>query len=312
MNSRRAVALMLQHLAGIGVTHLPKVDRPAVQPTRRRQDSVPSVAETAASVPDTSSIPMRSSSATRQPASRTEQAVDRAPAMSSRTAVPPPEMRIPPMIDEGTDVVMPARHTLTTRLLETRFSSVAEKTDALCQLAGLVAKCTRCQELASTRKQTVFGVGRSNAKILFLGEAPGADEDAQGEPFVGRAGQLLNKIIEASQLKREDIYICNILRCRPPGNRTPLPQEAASCREYLDAQIHIVAPKFIMCWGTVAAQNLLGETRAIGKLRGQFFDYRGIRVLCTYHPSYLLRNPAAKTLVWQDMKLFMQEMGVEL
>ncbi len=297
---------MLQHLAGIGVTHIPKVERPAAAPTRRPQEPVPAVTET------TSSSPMRSATGSSPATSRVRHGTDRAAADSSKTADPAPELRLPPANHESTDVVIPARHALTTQLLETRFAAVAEKTQALCQLASLVAKCTRCQELATTRKQTVFGVGRPNAKIMFIGEAPGADEDLQGEPFVGRAGQLLNKIIESSRLQREDVYICNILRCRPPGNRTPLPQEAASCREYLDAQIHIVAPKFIMCWGTVAAQNLLGETRAIGKLRGEFFDYQGIRVLCTYHPSYLLRNPAAKTLVWQDMKLFMKEMGVEL
>jgi DNA polymerase len=147
---------------------------------------------------------------------------------------------------------------------------------------------------------------------MFIGEAPGAEEDAKGEPFVGPAGQLLNKIVEASQLNRENLYICNILRCRPPGNRNPLPEEAANCREFLDAQIHVVQPKYIVCWGTVAAQNLLNETQAVGKLRGKLFDYRGIKVMCTYHPSYLLRNPAAKKQVWEDMKFFMKHLGVEL
>lgn len=192
------------------------------------------------------------------------------------------------------------------------FGTVDEKNDALCSLKGIVAACQRCTDLAPKRKQTVFGVGNPNADIMFIGEAPGAEEDASGEPFVGPAGQLLNKIIEASHLKREDIYICNILRCRPPGNRNPLPQEAANCREFLDAQIHVVAPKYIVCWGTVAAQNLLNETQAVGKLRGRFFDYHGIKVMCTYHPSYLLRNPAAKKQVWEDMKFFMKDMGIEL
>ena len=197
-------------------------------------------------------------------------------------------------------------------LMSKKLDTLPQKTEALCALAKTVAKCKRCSELASTRTQTVFGVGDPNATIMFIGEAPGADEDAQGEPFVGRAGQLLNKIIEASQLKREEIYICNILRCRPPGNRNPQPQEAANCREFLDAQIRIVQPKYIVCWGTVAAQNLLNETRAVGKLRGQFFDFKGVKVMCTYHPSYLLRNPPAKKQVWEDMKFFMKEFGVEL
>ena len=180
----------------------------------------------------------------------------------------------------------------------------------LTALAARVAQCVRCQELASTRKQTVFGVGNPEAKVMFIGEAPGADEDAQGEPFVGKAGQLLNKIIGACGWKREELYICNILRCRPPGNRTPLPQEAANCREYLDGQIETVQPEYIVCWGSVAAQNLLGVTDSIGKMRGRFYRHGQAKVLCTYHPSYLLRNPEAKKPVWDDMKFLLADMGI--
>lgn len=184
--------------------------------------------------------------------------------------------------------------------------------DRAAQLAALAAKvavCVRCKELAATRTQTVFGVGNPHARIMFIGEAPGADEDRTGEPFVGRAGQLLNKIIEACGWKREDLYICNILRCRPPGNRNPLPEEAANCREYLDGQIEIVDPDFIVCWGSIAAKNLLGTEESIGKLRQKWFRHGRARVLCTYHPSYLLRNPSAKLPVWEDMKLLMKEVG---
>ncbi len=188
----------------------------------------------------------------------------------------------------------------------------AERVTELQVLAQKVAQCTRCTELAETRTQTVFGVGNPEARLVFIGEAPGADEDEQGEPFVGRAGQLLNKIIEAMQLKREEIYICNILRCRPPGNRLPAPDEASHCREYLDGQLGIVRPEYIVCWGSCAAQNLLNETSPIGKLRGRFFQYGGAKVLCTYHPSYLLRNPAAKKDVWDDMKILMKEMGLPI
>ena len=173
-----------------------------------------------------------------------------------------------------------------------------------------VAGCMRCPELASSRHQTVFGVGNPEARFLFIGEAPGADEDAQGEPFVGAAGQLLNKIVIACGLKREEIYICNILRCRPPGNRKPLPIEAGNCREYLDAQIAIIDPEFIVCWGATAAQNLMGTEESIGRLRGRVFEHGRAKVLCTYHPSYLLRNPAAKKDVWEDMQLFLKEAGL--
>ena len=164
--------------------------------------------------------------------------------------------------------------------------------------------------LVSGWKFQYAGSNASDPGDAFIGEAPGADEDAQGEPFVGAAGQLLNKIIVACGLKREDVYICNILRCRPPGNRNPSPTEAGNCREYLDAQIAIVDPEFILCWGTIAAQNLMGTVEKIGRLRGRFFQHGQAKVLCTYHPSYLLRNPSAKKDVWEDMKLFLKEAGL--
>lgn len=201
-------------------------------------------------------------------------------------------------------------HDATSEILDRPLTTPEQKAETLCQLAEVVAGCKRCTELADTRTQTVFGVGNADAQIMFIGEAPGADEDKQGEPFVGRAGQLLNKIIEACQLQRSDIYICNILRCRPPGNRNPLPQEAANCREFLDAQIQVVNPEYIVCWGTVAAQNLLNEKRTIGRLRGSFHQHNSAKVLCTYHPSYLLRNPSAKKDVWDDMKILMKDLGL--
>jgi uracil-DNA glycosylase len=188
----------------------------------------------------------------------------------------------------------------------------AEREQKLQILSEKVARCTRCAELAATRTQTVFGVGNPEARTMFIGEAPGADEDRLGEPFVGAAGQLLNRILEACHLKRSEVYICNILRCRPPGNRLPAPDEAAHCREYLDGQIEIVDPDFIVCLGSSAAKNLLGTPESIGKLRGRFFTYGRARVVCTYHPAYLLRNPAAKRDVWEDMKLLLRAMGVEL
>ena len=187
----------------------------------------------------------------------------------------------------------------------------AGRRQALEVLAETVRKCTRCPELVATRTQTVFGVGSLVAELCFIGEAPGADEDAQGEPFVGAAGQLLNRIIAACGMKREEVYICNIIKCRPPGNRTPLSSEAGNCREYLEKQLELVRPRFICCLGSTAAQHLLGTTQAIGKLRGRFHDYRGIPVLCTYHPAYLLphRSPERKKDVWEDMKMLLKKMG---
>jgi uracil-DNA glycosylase len=186
------------------------------------------------------------------------------------------------------------------------------KGDQLAALRGEVAACVRCAELASTRTQTVFGVGNPDARLCFFGEAPGADEDRLGEPFVGRAGQLLDKIIEACHMRREDVYICNVLRCRPPGNRTPSAEEVTNCRQHFERQLAIVRPEFVCCLGTVAAQALLETTETIGRLRKKFFERSGMRIICTYHPAYLLRNPAAKRDVWDDMKLLMAEMGVIL
>ncbi len=188
----------------------------------------------------------------------------------------------------------------------------AARAAALAAVEREVAVCTRCAELARSRTQTVFGDGNPCARLVFCGEAPGADEDRVGRPFVGRAGGLLTDIIvKGMKIRREDVYILNILRCRPPGNRAPLPAEAQNCREYLDRQLEIIQPEFICCLGAVAAQNLLDTTASIGQLRGRVHDYRGIRVVCTYHPAYLLRNPSAKRPTWDDIQMLMAEMASE-
>ena len=189
--------------------------------------------------------------------------------------------------------------------------TVEERRKELKVLTERVCQCARCPELASTRTQTVFGVGQVGAELCFIGEAPGADEDAQGEPFVGAAGQLLNNIIAACKMKREEVYICNIIKCRPPGNRTPLPNEAANCREFLERQLELVQPNFICALGSTAAKYLLNTSQGIGQLRGRFHNYRGIPVMCTYHPAYLLphRSPGKKKEVWEDMKMLLAKMG---
>jgi DNA polymerase len=178
-------------------------------------------------------------------------------------------------------------------------------------LRAEVAACMRCAELAAGRTQTVFGTGRPDARLVFFGEAPGADEDASGMPFVGRAGQLLTKIIEACTLSRDDVYIMNVLKCRPPDNRAPLPDEVANCRPFFERQLEIIRPEFICCLGASAARALLQTEEPIGRLRGRWFQCGTARVICTYHPSYLLRNPAAKRDVWDDMKLLMAALGIE-
>jgi len=174
-------------------------------------------------------------------------------------------------------------------------------------LRETVAACTRC-ELHATRTQTVFGVGSRSARWMFVGEAPGAEEDRQGEPFVGRAGQLLNSMLKALGFSRGDVYIANVLKCRPPGNRDPKPEEAVQCRGYLERQIELVSPTLIVAIGRIAAQNLLATDTALARLRGRVHALgpRGWPLIVTYHPAYLLRSPGEKRKAWQDL-LFAKE-----
>jgi DNA polymerase len=175
--------------------------------------------------------------------------------------------------------------------------------DALAAVRTDIGDCVRCKLHAQGRKQIVFGVGNPDADLMFVGEAPGADEDIQGIPFVGRAGQLLTKIIEAIDLKREDVYIANVIKCRPPGNRNPEQDEVETCEPFLFQQVDIIKPKVIVALGTFAARALLRTLDPISRLRGRVYDYRGAKLIPTFHPAYLLRNPASKRDVWEDMKV---------
>lgn len=171
-----------------------------------------------------------------------------------------------------------------------------------------VKACRKCAELVCYRRQTVFGEGLVRPKVCFFGEAPGADEDAQGRPFVGAAGRLLNDIIRAMRLTREEVYILNSLKCRPPQNRTPLPEEINNCRPYALTQLEILQPEFIILLGAVAVRSVLQTDDSVGRLRGRFHHFHGARVVVTYHPAYLLRTPEAKKLVWSDVQMVMREL----
>jgi len=175
--------------------------------------------------------------------------------------------------------------------------------EALAALRAYIGDCTRCKLHTLGRTQVVFGVGNPEADLMFVGEAPGGDEDVQGIPFVGRAGQLLTKIIEAIELKREDVYIANVIKCRPPQNRNPEPDEVETCEPFLFRQIDAIKPKVIVALGKFAAQALLRTDAPISRLRGRVFEYRGSKLVPTFHPAYLLRNPSSKREVWEDMKL---------
>ena len=185
--------------------------------------------------------------------------------------------------------------------------SICNSNISLEDVSKEIGNCTRCP-LSKDRNNIVFGVGSSVADIMFVGEGPGAEEDKQGLPFVGRAGQLLTKIIEAMGQKRDDVYIANIVKCRPPGNRNPLPNEVSTCVPFLRKQIESIKPKVIICLGSVAIQNLLQTDRKISEMRGNFEEYMGVKVMPTFHPAYLLRNPSAKHFVWDDMKKVMAEL----
>lgn len=174
-----------------------------------------------------------------------------------------------------------------------------------------VSGCVRCKLLAPTRKNTVFGEGSLQPRVVFFGEAPGADEDRLGRPFVGRAGELLTKMIQACTFAREDCYILNTVKCRPPGNRNPQPEEVENCREFFELQLEVLQPEYIVCLGLVAARSLLRSELSVGLLRGRFHRYRTSKVLVTYHPAYLLRNPEAKKAAWEDLQIMLKDMGID-
>jgi len=184
---------------------------------------------------------------------------------------------------------------------DSRIENQLNTTVNLVNVQKELGDCTRCK-LHTTRKNIVFGVGNSDANLMFVGEAPGHDEDVQGEPFVGRAGQLLTKIIQAIEFEREDVYIANILKCRPPNNRNPEPDEIEVCEPFLFKQIEAIKPRILVALGKYAAQTLLQTKEPISRIRGRYFDYRGLLLMPTFHPSYLLRSPSAKRFVWADMQ----------
>lgn len=234
-----------------------------------------------------------------------------APASSNPAEVSPAASK-PPATTTAAKPVSNQPSLLTKTAYDSPVLEASERPAALNLIDAEVKSCTACPELCRNRTQTVFGEGDPTAKVLFLGEGPGQNEDEQGKPFVGAAGQLLDKILGASRLPRAEVYITNTVKCRPPNNRTPTDAETGSCRGYLDRQLETIQPPYIVCLGSVAAKSLLGTTLSLGKLRGRFHQYGSSKVLVTYHPAYLLRMPSAKVHVWQDMKMLMREFGVEL
>jgi DNA polymerase len=210
---------------------------------------------------------------------------------------------------------VPAARLATPVVAATRVVERPVPTDApetLEQVRADLGDCQRCK-LAGGRRTLVYGVGNAKARLVFVGEGPGADEDAKGEPFVGRAGQLLTEIItKGMQLRREDVYICNVVKCRPPGNRNPEPDEVAACEPFLMRQLGAIGPEVIVALGKFAAQTLLRSKTPITQLRGRWFDYQGVMLMPTFHPAYLLRNPGDKRLVWEDIQKVMRVLGLPI
>jgi DNA polymerase len=191
-------------------------------------------------------------------------------------------------------------------------AGVLDPVQALKIIREDIGDCTRCKLHKQGRKQIVFGVGNPKADLMFIGEAPGADEDMQGEPFVGRAGQLLTNMIKAMGLRREDVYIANIIKCRPPGNRTPERDECETCSPFLMRQIAVVQPKAIVALGAVAAKTLLAINAPMSEFRGHWYDFRGTKLAVTYHPAFLLRDPRQKKETWKDLQMVMKELGLPI
>jgi uracil-DNA glycosylase len=242
---------------------------------------------------------------------------DRSPSLSAKPAVEisvqdpsaksPSKMAVPVNI-EPPPRSLPARPPAGPSLFE-EVDKV--KDDSLLKIREDIGDCTRCK-LHKGRHNIVFGDGSPKAQLVFVGEGPGADEDAQGLPFVGRAGKLLTQMIEAMGLQRRDVYICNVVKCRPPENRTPEPDEIQTCSPYLLRQIDVINPKVIVCLGAVAVKTLLETNRGISHFRGEWQEWRGRKLMATFHPAYLLRNPPAKADVWKDLQKVMAELGLAL
>ena len=243
-------------------------------------------------------------------------------ALESQPASLQPELREPMPARQATVVSAVAEDNIFEILTPRPEYGVADPVAALKLIREDLGDCTRCKLHKLGRKQIVFGVGNPRAELMFVGEGPGADEDAQGEPFVGRAGQLLNNMIKAMGLRREDVYIANIVKCRPPGNRTPERDECETCSPFLMRQIAVIKPKVIVALGAVAAKNLLAINAPMAELRGRWYDFKpagvrsdpswpGARIAVTYHPAFLLRDPRQKGEAWKDLQMVMKHLGLK-
>jgi uracil-DNA glycosylase len=295
-----ALSILLSHLRRSGIEFLPMADAARVAEWVTQGTDSSAMTAVAQPIHDAPAIPnpsaMNAASVAVPPAVAAVAPL-RTPSPTSRLASAPPSH----------PVSMPKAEPYSLPLVP-----LDQRQVLLTAIAQRVSGCTRCEVLACQRKTTVPGEGNPGARVCFVGEAPGADEDASGKPFVGRAGQLLTKMIEACTFSREQVFILNTIKCRPPNNRNPEHGEIENCREYLTEQLEIIQPEYIVCLGVVAAQTLLHTKLSVGRLRGQFHAYRESKVIVTYHPSYLLREPAVKKAAWADLQFMLRDMGITL
>ncbi len=290
----RELAGLAEHLQRIGVQWLPQPDPQTTARLASAFEQTPTPAQTP-----------QAAAASPAEVERSKQPGTTQPTTAQPATTPPPAANAPakpvPLAgnSDPSDAVYPGPSL-----------PAEQRADRLAAWAETVSRCTRCEVLAKCRNQTVFGEGNVTPRIVFFGEGPGRDEDLSGRPFVGKAGQLLTKMIQACKLDRQDVYIMNTVKCRPPNNRNPEPSEVENCREYFETQLNLLRPEYIVCLGAVSAQALLRTKLSVGRMRGKLHRYRESKVLVTYHPSYLLRTPAAKKAAWQDLQLMLRDAGL--
>ncbi|MFG0267965.1 MAG: uracil-DNA glycosylase family protein [Rhodopirellula sp. JB055] len=287
-----ATGELLAHLRRVGVRFIPQPNAESVESwqSRWRQADVP--ADSNAASGSTPAVPAPAVNAAAASPSASVATAKKLPSAPSSRLQPVESFTVSDDPYPGTNL------------------PIAERETALADLASTVAGCTQCSLLAKCRTQTVFGEGNPAARFAFFGEAPGADEDRLGRPFIGRAGQLLDKMVQACKLEREDIYLLNTVKCRPPENRNPDPSELENCRGYYEQQLQILRPEYIVCLGAISAHSLLKTKLSIGRLRQRFHQYHESKVLVIYHPAYLLRNPEAKKAAWADLQMLMRDAGL--
>ena len=298
----------LEYLQRLGVKHLPK---PSAKLSEILADWVDVSSKGSSGTSIASSRTQLQAPEPKQPTTQVpkQPAQAQAPAPAQVSAPAPVQVAAPSAMEPAARSVAKPSWPPVESPWMTPARSAQDRSEALGQLKLQVEACRLCKDIVCHRRQTVFGVGPVTTRFVMIGDAPGPEEDRLGEPFVGSSGELFDKILRATGIPRDQVYILNTLKCRPPNNRVPSDMELDNCRPYMEAQLEILQPEYIICWGATAVRAVLQTTESIGRLRGRFHCYKKAKVLVTYHPTYLERAPEAKKLTWQDMQMLMRELG---